>query len=383
MIQRAASIFTHARSSRPGSRTGRSRRNSIDHPQHPGGIDQISSGHLGERSPSVAREGRDIQRRIQLSDNTPQRTPMEEKQVHFPSSQSQISPNGSRPTSMGPPMGEKRVQSAEGTPLPSPLEKEHLELPTTREMYQMSHEKTSRTTLDQYVRNAAQEPLPIKHKDPENAIPSSTSSPDADKPMTGKTFVEQLKVYNGPLHRISWWRAAVRPLILFAYPAVLWSTFVYSLSIGWLIVLSETVASIYQANPYNFSRLATGLVYLSPFIGGIIGTAVAGKISDFIVKAMSRRNGGVYEPEFRLVMGLPVAICTALGMMGFGWSAAEHDAWIVPTVFFGIISFGCSLGSTTAITFCVDSYRQYAGEALVTLNFSKSRFTVRGGVVSG
>jgi hypothetical protein len=44
----------------------------------------------------------------------------------------------------------------------------------------------------------------------------------------------------------------------------------------------------------------------------------------------------------------------------------------VPTIFFGIISFGCSLGSTTAITFCVDSYRQYAGEALVTLNFTKN-----------
>jgi len=31
-------------------------------------------------------------------------------------------------------------------------------------------------------------------------------------------------------------------------------------------------------------------------------------------------------------------------------------------------------GSTTAITFCVDSYRQFAGEALVTLNFSKNVF---------
>jgi len=31
-------------------------------------------------------------------------------------------------------------------------------------------------------------------------------------------------------------------------------------------------------------------------------------------------------------------------------------------------------GSTTAITFCVDSYRQFAGESLVTLNFSKNVF---------
>jgi hypothetical protein len=71
-------------------------------------------------------------------------------------------------------------------------------------------------------------------------------------------------------------------------------------------------------------------------------------------------------------MAIPVALSTAAGLMGFGWSVQEKDAWIVPTIFFGIISFGCSLGSTTSITFCVDSYRQYAGEALVTLNFSKS-----------
>jgi hypothetical protein len=71
-------------------------------------------------------------------------------------------------------------------------------------------------------------------------------------------------------------------------------------------------------------------------------------------------------------MAVPIAVTTLLGLMGFGWSAQERDAWIVPTVFFGIVSFGCSLGSTTAITFCVDSYRQYAGEALVTLNFSKN-----------
>jgi len=186
-------------------------------------------------------------------------------------------------------------------------------------------------------------------------------------------FVETLKPWNGRLNHVNWFKVMIRPFILFAYPSVLWSTTVYSLSIGWLIVLSESVAHIYRdKDTYSFSALGTGLVYLSPFIGGVLGTAVAGKVSDIIIRFMSRRNGGIYEPEFRLVMALPVAFSTAAGLMGFGWSAQERDAWIVPTIFFGIISFGCSLGSTTAITFCVDSYRQYAGEALVTLNFSKS-----------
>ena len=188
-----------------------------------------------------------------------------------------------------------------------------------------------------------------------------------------KSFTQTLKPWNGRLRRDNWFKAAARPFILFAYPAILWSTLVYSLSIGWLIVLSESVSAVYRnRETYNFNALQTGLVYLSPFIGGILGTAVAGKVSDIIVRFLSRRNQGIYEPEFRLVMALPVAITTSIGLMGFGWSAAERDAWIVPTFFFGVISFGCSLGSTTAITFAVDSYRVYAGEALVTLNFSKS-----------
>jgi MFS family permease len=241
------------------------------------------------------------------------------------------------------------------------------EVPTAREVYQMDHPKTSRESLDHYIRSEALKPVarvPTQHE---------LEHADAeDHKMVPHTFKSTLKLYKGRQQKVGWWKAAFRPFVLFAYPAVLWSTVVYSFSIGWLIVLSESVAHIYQAKPYNFSALGTGLVYLSPFIGGVIGTAVAGKVSDIIVRFMSRRNGGIYEPEFRLIMAIPVAICTAIGLMGFGWSAQQHDSWIVPTVFFGIISFGCSLGSTTAITFCVDSYRQYAGEALVTLNFSKS-----------
>lgn len=190
-----------------------------------------------------------------------------------------------------------------------------------------------------------------------------------------RSFMQQLKPFNGRLHKDNWFKVAIRPFILYAYPAVLWSSIVYACSIGWLIVLSESVSIIYRSrDTYNFSALSTGLIYLSPFIGGVLGTGVAGKLSDVIVRFMARRNGGLYEPEFRLVMAIPVAITTVIGLMGFGWSAQAHDAWIVPTIFFGIISFGCSLGSTTAITFCVDSYRQYAGEALVTLNFTKNIF---------
>jgi Major Facilitator Superfamily len=243
-----------------------------------------------------------------------------------------------------------------------------------------------RVTLDDAAMEKAE-----NEKRPEDIQPTGNSvnagedpnAPDKSNKYTEhyrfappKTHLQTLRIYSGRLTYDHWLRVAFRPFILFAYPAILWSALIYSLSIGWLIVLSESISDIYKSrDTYNFTSLQAGLVYLSPFIGGVLGTAVAGKFSDVVVRFMSRRNDGVYEPEFRLVMAIPVAITTTLGLMGFGWSAEERDNWIVPTFFFGVISFGCSLGSTTSITFAVDSYRQYAGEALVTLNFSKSEFS--------
>lgn len=189
------------------------------------------------------------------------------------------------------------------------------------------------------------------------------------------SFTQELKVFRGRLSNDQWHRITTRPFVLFMYPAILWSAIVYAFSIGWLIVISETVAIIYRSESgYDFTALQTGLVYLSPFIGGVAGSFVAGKASDAVVKVMVRRNGGIYEPEFRLVMVIPVLVSMVAGLIGYGWSAGEKVHWAAPTVFFGAISFGCSLGSTTAINFALDSYRAYAGEALVTMNFSKNIF---------
>ena len=89
--------------------------------------------------------------------------------------------------------------------------------------------------------------------------------------------------------------------------------------------------------PYDMSSLSVGLLYIAPFIGGVLGSSIAGKCSDIVCRWMTRRNGGVFEPEFRLVMVALVALSTVLGLWGFGWSAQVEDPWIAPTVFFGVI----------------------------------------------
>lgn len=206
-------------------------------------------------------------------------------------------------------------------------------------------------------------------------VPASDVEGGKDEPhlvYVKKTWAQQLGVFNGRLTSTPYWKIMLRPFVLYAYPAIAYSTIVYSLSVVWLIVMSESLSQLFQAAPYGFSPLSIGLLYIAPFIGGILGSGVAGKLSDILTRYMSRKNNGIFEPEFRLMLALPVCLVTTLGLMGFGWSTYVKDPWIAPDVFFGCISFGCSLGSTMSISFVVDSYKQHAGEALVTLNLTKN-----------
>ncbi|KAM0589555.1 hypothetical protein ACHAP6_003307 [Verticillium nonalfalfae] len=239
------------------------------------------------------------------------------------------------------------------------------------------HERAYRIGIYTLLLLGGKNLVPLRADSPHHGSTSGSDyfarGPGIDSEKFPTDSREQLNPWNGRLNHDKWLKVMVRPFILFAYPSVLWSTVIYSCSVGWLIVISETMSVIYRnSDSYNFTALQTGLVYISPFVGGILGTVVAGKVSDIIVRALARRNGGLYEPEFRLIMAIPILLSTVIGLMGFGWSAEERDHWMVPTFFFGVISFGCTMGSTTSITYCVDSYRQYAGEALVTLNFSKN-----------
>ncbi|RDW29254.1 major facilitator superfamily domain-containing protein [Yarrowia lipolytica] len=196
----------------------------------------------------------------------------------------------------------------------------------------------------------------------------SVASQDVPK----KSYIQTLKPYIGRQSQDKLWMISLRPYVLYLYPPVMFSTLVYSMSVVWLIVVSETISHIFSSQPYNFPLTSVGLLYVSTFIGGCLGSAVAGKISDMFVRIMCRHNNGVYEPEFRLVMIVPVMITTSMGLMGYGWATHDGDHWAVVCIFLGLLGFGCSLGSTTAITYCVDSYKMFASEALVSLNVSKN-----------
>lgn len=190
--------------------------------------------------------------------------------------------------------------------------------------------------------------------------------------FTRTPFFRNLSLYSGSKTNAPLWKIFLRPFILYGYLPILCATVIYGMSVVWLSVIAETINAIFTVEPYNFPTTSVGLLYVATFTGGVLGSAVAGKVSDWVVRIMCHRNGGVYEPEFRLIMILPVMISISIGLMGFGWSTHSHDPWIVPAIFLGFLGFGTSLASTVSITYVVDCYRKFALEALVSLNFAKN-----------
>ncbi|KAA8645260.1 uncharacterized protein ATNIH1004_006679 [Aspergillus tanneri] len=132
-------------------------------------------------------------------------------------------------------------------------------------------------------------------------------------------FTHTLYPWNGRLHHENWLRLAINPVYLLKSPPVLWSAVAYAFSMGWLIVLAESVGYLFQSpDRYAFSPVQTGLLYISPLVGATLGSAIGGKTSDMLACVQAYRNKGIYEPEFRLLMGIPAALSTSIGLVAFG-----------------------------------------------------------------
>jgi hypothetical protein len=120
-------------------------------------------------------------------------------------------------------------------------------------------------------------------------------------PEPRNSYWSELKIFHGRVSDDPFWKVLTRPLMMLIFPQVLFSFFAYGLTTSWLVVVGSVLAQIFTAPPYNFTVSGVGLVAISPLIGSILGAFTSGPIADWVVKAMSRRNNGIYEPEFRYV----------------------------------------------------------------------------------
>ncbi|GAA5942589.1 uncharacterized protein JCM15063_000045 [Sporobolomyces koalae] len=162
-----------------------------------------------------------------------------------------------------------------------------------------------------------------------------------------------------------------RPFLHVTSPAVVWGALTFSVVFNLLPMVSVIYSQLFSAPPYNFSTGAVGIISgIPPLIGTLIGTVLSGPLSDFSVKALAKRNSGVYEPEFRLIPMIPFCVLSGIGL--FGWGLQTSSSWVVPAIFIAIFHIGVSAGTISCIGYVSDCARGTAAEAVALVVLVKS-----------
>ena len=174
------------------------------------------------------------------------------------------------------------------------------------------------------------------------------------------SWIQSLSPFNGRKTSISFLSLLVRPLVLLFHPAILWACLIQGVLIGWTVLIGVVLAAIFLGPPLFFDEVKTGYMYTGAFVGALVGFLVSGLLSDWSARWMTKRNKGVYEPEFRIVLVILQLICGCLGLYGFGITSANvgRYGWLLPDVFFAFEVAGMVIGAVASALYIVDAYRE-------------------------
>jgi len=201
-----------------------------------------------------------------------------------------------------------------------------------------------------------------------------------DKPIPPKaSFVQSLALFNGRKTDEKFWKLLLRPLPLFFQPAFLWACLIQGCMIGWTVFIGVILAQFFLATPLWWGEVETGYAYTAAFVGALIGFVIAGVLSDWSAKLMTKWNNGVYEPEFRIVLVIPQMILGCAGLYGWGITVDgllhEKYHYTIPLTFFGLEVAGMVIGAVSSSLYIVDAYRDLAIEGFTCMIVFKNIFS--------
>ncbi|KAI8672512.1 hypothetical protein LRP88_02979 [Fusarium phalaenopsidis] len=214
---------------------------------------------------------------------------------------------------------------------------------------------------------ASQQPSEKPESRDEEQKPASISAGrQAEYPAEPKTFVQRLALWGFQSPRPATKRAILLPFQLLRYPTIVFSGFLVGGILSWYNVVGGSLALILGNEPYNFGTNTIGLFYLAAVVGVSIGCVLCSTTSDRMAVWFARRNGGIMEPEQRLWLCLVCIVAHPAGCLLYGIGAAYNLHWVGIAFGLGLISVTLPIGSALAFNYILDSYKEVAGEGLVT-----------------
>ncbi|MCJ1431684.1 hypothetical protein MMC27_001039 [Xylographa pallens] len=226
-----------------------------------------------------------------------------------------------------------------------------------------------------------------KQGSPNQSMPTSFDKHQSDtelrnlniqRPVPAKvSYAQSLLPFNGRKTDDNFFKLVLRPFPLFFHPAIFWACLIQGTMIGWTVFIGVVLAAIYLGPPLFFNEVLTGYMYTGAFVGAVLGFLLAGFLADWSTNLMIRRNKGVYEPEFRIVLVVAQLVTGCIGLYGFGITSNNlpQYGWFLPDFFFAWEVMGMVIGAVASALYIVDAHREIAVEAFTCLLIFKNIFS--------
>ncbi|KAF2876293.1 MFS transporter-like protein [Massariosphaeria phaeospora] len=199
----------------------------------------------------------------------------------------------------------------------------------------------------------------------------------AAPPPPKMSWKQSLRPFNGRYTDEAYLHLLLRPFPLFFHPGILWACLIQGTLIGWTVMIGVVLGGIMLGPPLWFGEVETGYMYTGAFIGALLGFALCGLVSDWSASLLTRRNRGVYEPEFRMVLVVPQLVLGCAGLYGFGYTSADalRYGWFWPDFFFALEVMGMVCGAVGSALYIVDAHRDMSVEGFTCLLVFKNLFS--------
>ncbi|GIK03023.1 hypothetical protein Aspvir_007089 [Aspergillus viridinutans] len=174
------------------------------------------------------------------------------------------------------------------------------------------------------------------------------------------------------------------------YPAVLLTVYYASITFGSLYVLNVSVEHTFGTNPYNFSTVIVGCLYIPNSLGYIAASIFGGRWMDQIMQREAKKAGRydehgklIYRPEDRMRENAWLgALLYPAALIWYGWTADKGVFWLAPMVanfFFGVGSMLIFSMSTTMLT---EFMPKKSSTGVALNNFMRNIFSCIGSLVT-
>lgn len=150
----------------------------------------------------------------------------------------------------------------------------------------------------------------------------------------------------------------IRPthaVVLLTYPPVALAICYSSICFCGIYFFNITITEMYSKEPYNFSSVIVGLMYIPNSVTYLLASIFGGKWNDWLIRRYASRHNGEMAPESRISWNVITAmILYPPACLIFGWCLKYGEHWVTPLIGTALFGFASMLIIGVTVTYLID-----------------------------